>query len=495
VLPGLIWQKVPRGVGFRTCRLLRSLLADWEIRPTVVAANLSQRAIFAALCLLPAACCLAQCTGSACRGPVAAHGSVVRVVNTGASGNRYYGSGTLVDKDGDRGIVLTCAHLFRREVGAVVVVFGDARRFAASLISVDQAWDLAALEILPPKAEPVAVADGYPRPGELLESCGYGREGRYWCNRGRALGYARTATTQTHETLQLTGSARDGDSGGPVFNQRGELVAVVWGTDGRTVGGTYCGRIRRFLAGLRCRRPGSRGRGPAEAPMVPVEPVARAPSTPPNDQEPAVSPTSIEEILGRLDGLNGDVRKLDRRLNEQEDSAGRRLKMIETAVAAVREKTESVTNSETLRETIRQTVRPMVLDRGPDAVKTLMPWVLAALGIGGATPAGLAAWGLWSVISGRRAAAGGAGPRVRPKRRKPKRPTSPAVIRDEALPPPQIVRRNREFVSYQVPDRRLKALEWAHDEYVRRYPGARPVIETIEAYADQYESGMKGKDE
>ena len=419
---------------------------------------------------------------------MAVHGSVVRVVNTGASGNRYYGSGTLVHKDDQRGIVLTCAHLFRREVGTVGVLFGDGRHFAASLLSVDQAWDLAALEIAAPGAEPVAVADGYPEPGELLESCGYGQDGRYWCNRGRALGYAKTATTQTHETLQLTGSARDGDSGGPVFNGRGELVAVVWGTDGRTVGGTYCGRIRKFLAGLRCR-------GRAPTPMVPVVPVGPVPTTPPDDHEPTVPPTPIEEIFGRLDGLDGDVGNLKRRLDQQENAAGRRLETIEAAVATVRDKTESVTNTETLRETIRQTVRPMVLDRGPDAVKTLTPWVLAALGISGATPAGLAAWGLWSLVSARRAAKTDPDSPRRRKRRKPETPTSPTVIRDESPPPPQIVRRNREFVSYQVPDRRLKAVEWAHDEYVRRFPGARPVVETIEAYADQYESGMKTHEE
>jgi hypothetical protein len=204
-----------------------------------------------------------------------------------------------------------------------------------------------------------------------------------------------------------------------------------------------------------------------------------------------VPPTPIGEILGRLDGLVGDVGSLKRRLDRQENAAVRRLETIEAAVATVRDKTERVTNTETLRETIRQTVRPMVLDRGPDAVKTLMPWVLAALGISGATPAGLAAWSLWSLVSARRADKTDPDS---PRRRKRRKPETPTVIRDES-PPPQIVRRNREFVSYQVPDRRLKAVEWAHDEYVRRFPGARPVVETIEAYADQYESGMKTHEE
>ena len=43
---------------------------------------------------------------------------------------------------------------------------------------------------------------------------------------------------------------------------------------------------------------------------------------------------------------------------------------------------------------------------------------------------------------------------------------------------------------YETPNGRRTALEWAHDEYVRRHPGARSIIETIEVYADQYESGQ-----
>jgi alkanesulfonate monooxygenase SsuD/methylene tetrahydromethanopterin reductase-like flavin-dependent oxidoreductase (luciferase family) len=71
-----------------------------------------------------------------------------------------------------------------------------------------------------------------------------------------------------------------------------------------------------------------------------------------------------------------------------------------------------------------------------------------------------------------------------------KRPGVPVVIRDDPKPATPTVVRSREFVEVEVPQRRLKALQMAHDEYVRRYPGARTTIETIENYADQFESGL-----
>jgi hypothetical protein len=44
--------------------------------------------------------------------------------------------------------------------------------------------------------------------------------------------------------------ARQGDSGGPIFNQRGELAGVLFGSAHGTTTGSYCGRIGGFLASL-----------------------------------------------------------------------------------------------------------------------------------------------------------------------------------------------------------------------------------------------------
>lgn len=65
------------------------------------------------------------------------------------------------------------------------------------------------------------------------------------------------------------------------------------------------------------------------------------------------------------------------------------------------------------------------------------------------------------------------------------------VVRDETPPPPQTVKRTREFVEVEKPSRRLESLQKAMDLYVQKYPGGRSFVETIEAYADQIESGAK----
>ena len=65
------------------------------------------------------------------------------------------------------------------------------------------------------------------------------------------------------------------------------------------------------------------------------------------------------------------------------------------------------------------------------------------------------------------------------------------MVCESPKPPPPIIRREREFVEVEVPSKRLKAIERAMDEYGRRYPSARSVVETIESYADQYEAAEK----
>jgi hypothetical protein len=44
--------------------------------------------------------------------------------------------------------------------------------------------------------------------------------------------------------------ARNGDSGGPIFNDRGEIAGVLFGSDSSSTMGSYCGRLRQFLAPL-----------------------------------------------------------------------------------------------------------------------------------------------------------------------------------------------------------------------------------------------------
>ncbi len=320
-----------------------------------------------------------QCPGGTCppaepgslAGPP--HPAVARIASFGLDGTRCYGTGTLVHKDAAQGIVLTCAHLFRSSSPRVRVTFPDGQSLDAELLAVDRAWDLGVLRLAAPTAQPVSIAAQGPKPGELLASCGYGPSGRYWCNQGRALGYAQTATTSTYETLALSGLAREGDSGGPVFNAQGELVAVLWGTDGRSVQGTYCGRIRKFLRqvlGIGDAMPASPWPGPA----------------PWDHGERPAPPPNAPSTLPHIDEFVAELARIKKRLDTHEQSSGQRLEQIEAKLGLTRdlqsrvEKAEKAVAQENLRATIREVLSTVAVEHGPRLVETALPALLQALG-------------------------------------------------------------------------------------------------------------------
>jgi hypothetical protein len=280
-----------------------------------------QLAVFVLGCLIWAATVAAvcgQCTGGTCQVPQTPPNPAVCRVRNDHANERWYGSGTLIDTRDGKGLVITCWHIFREAQGTISVGFVGGQRCSARLIAADQAWDLAALEIDNPPTVTATIAADYPRPGEQLTACGYGPDGYYRCVAGQALGYVRTSRTDTDETLELTGAAREGDSGGPVFNARGEVCAVLWGTDGRTIGATYCGRIRKFLANILGRhrgqpaiagggttppQGGNSGGGSTDAappplPAAPLVPVER----PPCD--------GIKQAIEQINALRADLQAI-----------------------------------------------------------------------------------------------------------------------------------------------------------------------------------------
>ena len=111
------------------------------------------------------------------------HPAVVRIANENGR-VRVFGSGTLVAADQTRGLVVSCAHLFREFTGKICVTFASGEAFEARLLDVDEHHDLSALEISLPSARPVKVAVNAPRVGDPLVSCGYGPHGQYATNMG-----------------------------------------------------------------------------------------------------------------------------------------------------------------------------------------------------------------------------------------------------------------------------------------------------------------------
>jgi hypothetical protein len=48
--------------------------------------------------------------------------------------------------------------------------------------------------------------------------------------------------------IVISTPARQGDSGGPVFNEAGEVAGILWGSEGRNTYATHAGRIQQWLA-------------------------------------------------------------------------------------------------------------------------------------------------------------------------------------------------------------------------------------------------------
>lgn len=159
------------------------------------------------------------------------------------------GSGTLVAVNESSGLVLTNWHVVRDAAGPIVVIFPDGFRSGAYVLRTDRDWDLAALAIRRPNVQPIPIASEVPRPGEELTIAGYG-SGSYRAVTGRLTQYVSPGGNHPFEMIELSAPARNGDSGGPIFNNRGELAGTLFGSSfGRTTG-SYCGRLRWFVGAV-----------------------------------------------------------------------------------------------------------------------------------------------------------------------------------------------------------------------------------------------------
>jgi len=158
------------------------------------------------------------------------------------------GSGAVVaDLLGTR-YVLTAAHIFRDGRGEIATQTTDGRIFAASLVLASEECDVALLRVDVPQDVPaLTISASWPRQGETVWRAGFGPDETLKETSGAVKGYVKTDRYAAYETLKIDGPARQGDSGGPVYNASGEIVGVVWGTDGVDAYATYCGRVLKTL--------------------------------------------------------------------------------------------------------------------------------------------------------------------------------------------------------------------------------------------------------
>jgi hypothetical protein len=110
--------------------------------------------------------------------------------------------------------------------------------------------------------------------------------------------------------VELSAPARNGDSGGPILNDRGEIAGVLFGSAYGQTTGSYCGRLRYFLSSAA----DDFQRLPAQpaaiaqqqsTPLVPLAAIAVQPSPSISASNNALGSASKENIPSS----NGNIRK------------------------------------------------------------------------------------------------------------------------------------------------------------------------------------------
>jgi S1-C subfamily serine protease len=210
------------------------------------AMNDKQAARFLAMAI--ALCAASAAWAQSAPAEPAPHPAIVRIIAPERNGVSY-GSGALVAVNETYGLVVTNWHVVRDAAGVVGVAFPNGFYSAATVLKVDRDWDLAALAIWRPNVAPLPVATQAPRPGERLTIAGYG-SGWFRAVSGRCTQYVSPGLNYPFEMIELSAPARNGDSGGPILNDRGEIAGVLFGSAFGQSTGSYCGRLRWFLSSV-----------------------------------------------------------------------------------------------------------------------------------------------------------------------------------------------------------------------------------------------------
>jgi S1-C subfamily serine protease len=168
--------------------------------------------------------------------------SVVRVVGT-ACGLGIEGSGWVAGPD----LVVTNAHVVAGETDTLVQIGGASPGLPAHTVVFDPHDDIAVLRV-PGLREPTLKLEPDPRSGTAAGILGYPLDGPFNAQAGR-IGQTQVVSTQNaygdgpvrRSITSLRGHVRPGNSGGPMVDAAGKVVATVFaaisGGSGSTRGG------------------------------------------------------------------------------------------------------------------------------------------------------------------------------------------------------------------------------------------------------------------
>ncbi len=146
------------------------------------------------------------------------------------------GSGFLIDP---KGYIITNAHVLKGS--GAVVVNSKGQEFNATIANIDLEKDLAILKINdqdyePLKSLPYSIRRANTDLGEQIFTLGYPRNDIVY---GEGYLSARTGYNSDSLTYQVQISANPGNSGGPVFNNNGEVIGVLSTRQAQAEGVTF----------------------------------------------------------------------------------------------------------------------------------------------------------------------------------------------------------------------------------------------------------------
>ena len=150
------------------------------------------------------------------------------VLTLDRDGGRSQGEGVLIARDGQRGLVLTAKHVLRDARQPATMIFSEGRYTAVETCLLPNG-DMAGMLADGLRDEkPTAFAPEAPR-----GSCG--------THRGIApISTARWNSTAGLPQLIWNRPSADGDSGGPVYDDQGRVVSILWGSvDGESHGESW----------------------------------------------------------------------------------------------------------------------------------------------------------------------------------------------------------------------------------------------------------------
>jgi len=150
------------------------------------------------------------------------------------------------------GLFLTAAHVMRGEAPFALVTFPDGRSFNTRLVANDPQYDQALLEATDKPDGGVPVADGNATRGVRLFLGGYSQgPALFWPSTMR--GVCSPVGGPSADWITTSGESIPGDSGGPIFDERGCIIGNLWGGSNGETTGVNCGRTHRFLQRFRDR--------------------------------------------------------------------------------------------------------------------------------------------------------------------------------------------------------------------------------------------------